>query len=39
MKEMEQLEGGLLEPWEGKSIHERDLEYLQEVNGTGLMFQ
>lgn len=37
MKEMEQLERGLLEPWERKNICGRDLEYLQEVNGTKLM--
>lgn len=35
MKGIQQLEGGLLGPWEGKNIRGRDLEYLQEVNGTG----
>lgn len=37
MKEAEQIEGGLLEPWEGENIHGRDLEYLQEVSGWELM--
>lgn len=37
MKEIEQLEGGLLEPREGKNIHGRDLEYLQKVNVSELM--